>query len=30
LEPLKAAYWTVVRILRARFIKIKKWQVFLN
>ena len=24
LEPLKAAYWTVVRILRARFIKIKK------
>jgi glycosyltransferase involved in cell wall biosynthesis len=24
LEPLKAAYWTVIRILRARFIRIKK------
>ena len=23
LEPLKAAYWTVIRILRARFLKIK-------
>ena len=23
LEPLKAAYWTVIRILRARFIILK-------
>jgi hypothetical protein len=23
LEPLKAAYWTVIRILRARFLVIK-------
>jgi len=24
LEPLKAAYWTIIRILRARFLRVKK------
>ena len=23
LEPLKAAYWTVIRIMRARFLSLK-------